>query len=411
MSKFEFTRFLYLKDEVILSFVISLLEKKNLHECYFWLSEIYYSKYDIDNLLFKIYYDFYFVKNKLFKNYLDKKISLGKKNSFQKSIPFYTAIVKNMFLLDPDIHVFLNRQKGLAISHRDSIEKTNYKAPVFKGRKPNFLDNIDPKFTTIFRLLHKKMIGDIYIEICSIFNCDNNKNMFKDLLDAFTLYRKNISCFIDCSDYNDFQHSYDYKHRLLAYLVDFNIKLNSDKKENSEKKKKLYVLPTDYEIEQLKNTDISLPPREFVDSKGNKHLINDVRKTLPSKRHFSVHKDLLCFNFVRKYMDTKEVCDKYYYNWEYYASTCERWRERMENYNVTFKEKYSKENKEFNFICFQDDDTLEDFYEHYGYEPDEQSRETCKKSFSDVYGVEYSVNKLLKNLFNYTGDYDKELLF
>ena len=37
------TRFLYMGDEVICSFLECLLKRKDLKECYFWISEYYYS--------------------------------------------------------------------------------------------------------------------------------------------------------------------------------------------------------------------------------------------------------------------------------------------------------------------------------------------------------------------------------
>ena len=56
-----FTRYLYNDDEVVLTFIESLLSKKELTECYFWISEYYKSGFEVEtwNLLWKIYYDFY----------------------------------------------------------------------------------------------------------------------------------------------------------------------------------------------------------------------------------------------------------------------------------------------------------------------------------------------------------------
>ena len=40
MSKFVLTRYLYIFDEVAISFVSCLLKKKSLQECYYWLSGV-----------------------------------------------------------------------------------------------------------------------------------------------------------------------------------------------------------------------------------------------------------------------------------------------------------------------------------------------------------------------------------
>lgn len=53
------TRFLYPKDEVEISLLIALLQKKPLNECIFWACELIYSGFDITQLIWSIYYDFY----------------------------------------------------------------------------------------------------------------------------------------------------------------------------------------------------------------------------------------------------------------------------------------------------------------------------------------------------------------
>ena len=54
------TRYLYIKEEVEMSLVASLLERKSLDECYFWLDELVESGFDVRQLIWKIFYDFYF---------------------------------------------------------------------------------------------------------------------------------------------------------------------------------------------------------------------------------------------------------------------------------------------------------------------------------------------------------------
>ena len=54
----QFTRYLYLYEEVELSLLLSLLNKQNLDRVLFWCYELYYSTYenDIFPFLFKIYF-------------------------------------------------------------------------------------------------------------------------------------------------------------------------------------------------------------------------------------------------------------------------------------------------------------------------------------------------------------------
>ena len=57
----QLSRYLYIIDEVILTFITSLLNKRTIEECLFWFSEFYYSGYEEDSwyLLGSIYKDYY----------------------------------------------------------------------------------------------------------------------------------------------------------------------------------------------------------------------------------------------------------------------------------------------------------------------------------------------------------------
>ena len=58
------TRFLFMSDEVILTFLETVLKSSDLCECYYWISEYYYSGYQRKTwqLLLQIFYDFYAIK-------------------------------------------------------------------------------------------------------------------------------------------------------------------------------------------------------------------------------------------------------------------------------------------------------------------------------------------------------------
>jgi hypothetical protein len=69
-SSIQFTRYLYLKDEVKLSILISLLKKND--EALFWAYEFYYSgfKDELWDFIWTIYYDFYASLNPNFKTFI-----------------------------------------------------------------------------------------------------------------------------------------------------------------------------------------------------------------------------------------------------------------------------------------------------------------------------------------------------
>ena len=72
-SDLVFTRYLYVKDEVRISLLVSILNKSD--DSIFWAYEIYYSgfKTELLNLIWKIYYDFFATLNPTFEQYLLKK--------------------------------------------------------------------------------------------------------------------------------------------------------------------------------------------------------------------------------------------------------------------------------------------------------------------------------------------------
>ena len=72
-SKITFTRYLYIKDEVQLALLVSILNKSE--KSLFWAYELYYSGFHVElfNLLWKIYFDFYYTLNPGFYKYFTKK--------------------------------------------------------------------------------------------------------------------------------------------------------------------------------------------------------------------------------------------------------------------------------------------------------------------------------------------------
>ena len=92
MAKLILTRFLYIYDEVCISFITSLLKQNSLDECYFWISELYLSGFHEQSweLIWFTYYDFYYIHHHLFEEYLSKKQSINDLKSI-------LSVVKNMF--------------------------------------------------------------------------------------------------------------------------------------------------------------------------------------------------------------------------------------------------------------------------------------------------------------------------
>jgi len=96
--KIIFTRYLYVKDEVMLTLIMSILGK---HESsVFWAYELYYSGFENElfNLLWKIYFDFYYTLNPSFYDYFIKKQIVLKYILFFKPSKYIINVKTNQFI-------------------------------------------------------------------------------------------------------------------------------------------------------------------------------------------------------------------------------------------------------------------------------------------------------------------------
>jgi hypothetical protein len=99
---------------------------------------------------------------------------------------------------------------------------------------------------------------------------------------------------------------------------------------------------------------------------------------LPQKGKTRLHLNRVCkYNIRRQYNELFESsCQDYqvqlWYHWIYYASRSPYWLDLVEDYGGV-------PNDEKQDIDFPNDDLLEAFYEHWGLEPDEQSKDLHSK--------------------------------
>jgi len=94
------------------------------------------------------------------------------------------------------------------------------------------------------------------------------------------------------------------------------------------------------------------------------------RKVLPAMAKHAIDSDnyLTLFQLPR---DSADIKDVYLNNWLYHASFTPLWDQRIRVHNGTVKDRD---------VVFATDDDIEEFYEKYGLEPDEQKTEVQQKS-------------------------------
>lgn len=124
---------------------------------------------------------------------------------------------------------------------------------------------------------------------------------------------------------------------------------------------------------------ISVMTEEEIETQKDINTINGSLHTiLERKRKYGVENtglELLGYN-----TDMDEKQHNMWFNWEYYAYQVPLWKKRIEQY----KGKPSSTE-----IIFPDEESAEDFYQKYSFEPDEQKTETNRKAINTIDCIDY----------------------
>ena len=335
MSKPALTRYLYLYDEVVLSFLTCLLEKTSINECNFWFSEIYFSGFKDQawGLLMFIYFDFYFINNIDFISFLDKKYE-------DFDLKSALIVIKNLYNMKSDSFVFLTRQ------YNSQIKKINH---IFRGKKPTWLLKYPLKYHKFFRYLKNKN----FLNAVSCLPEEINDELYECFGMFFEIPNqeiKNIQMVLNKTYYRNDGHKLWALTSLLIFQSDF----------YKNKKKILYL---------GNNNKIYDSLVAFNDDK-----INPVYTTLKHKRLYTIHPLVSCFYLSRdEFLENNDNMNSCFFDdWIYYAFNSPIWENRICSYDILLSDSEKK-------IEFKHDDELEDFHKHYGYELDEQSKEVQNK--------------------------------
>ena len=351
------TRFLFMADEVILTFIENLLNQRDLKECYFWLTEYYYSGFRKNTwqLLWKIFYDFYAIQYPKLEGYIHKEYQVWQK---KREIISLLNIISLFFQRNASSDVFLARH---ALPRR---KKTS-------GRPPKWLKDFPPHLKAILLSIHHQDVNGIAYHIEEI-NAPDLHNLI-------------------CAYFTKVRHIKIGKGALSTYM---------------NKKHILWALI----LHLYRHESNIIIDDQFLPAVVPEHIawvkeINDknihpLYKTLSKKRLYSISDTIGCFNLKRFDKRCPNMKQLLGFHWEYFASYSSLWRKR-------FRFHHAKRDKTKFEMRFKTDDNLEAFGEKYNYEPDEQSNETQNKSIleikkrpprdwvKDIFHIEY----YRKNLF------------
>ena len=339
----KFTRFLYNDEEVKLSLITSILNKKNILECYFWFSELYFSKLDVCDIIWEIYFDYYALINPKLEHYISKKINEWRENNRFEVLLY---VIKNLHIAKHDCRVFLLRQ--ISVSN-DLCQKH-----IYSNCKSKIIKQYANKYHPLLLSIKNKEWIDICYYLNKIFKNTNKESSYEIyhtilsylLKDDHSLFESFVDLWKIRTDRRDFHFILKMVCRLLLKTSCVSVK-------------SVYVSPLKEDIEEIKSLEESVVP---------------IYKTLPNRRWFKIDQNIGSFDLTRFSIPNYKNEN---YNWEYYASFTPLWKDRIEEFNANV-------NHANKTVEFDDDETLERFYEKYGYELDEQSKEVQDYSMLEI---------------------------
>jgi hypothetical protein len=338
-----FTRYLYIKNEVKIALFTSLLER-NEEKSLFWAFELYYSEFEKDllDLIWNIYFDCYCPLNPTFSTFLREnlaKLEKSKKNEEKRET---ISLIINNFLIRPySLDVFLLTQKS----------------------------NKNDKFTT--KLTLTSLLNERNYEELSKYILQTPENKLKTLMEKIIEYFEK---------------------------TDENIKKSEEmqKFEKVYKKTKKTVPPQKivlsltfslyYQIQKVKmgkNIILNLNVDEIAGLKNYETIVATKElphyKILPRAYVYQIDSgNYLSLLGVKR--EQEETMNIYCYNWLYHASFSPIWLERIQKYGG----KIDYDRQTVKFQEDPNDDLMQEFYGQFGYEPDEQTRETQEKSIQPL---------------------------
>lgn len=325
-----FTRYLYVKDEVCVALLLAILNKND--SATYWAYELYYSGFhnELFTLLWQIYYDFFATLNAEFAIYFSKKHKEWLKNADDTIV---SSIVQCLLYRPFNTDVFFLRK--LTSSFQIDVEYIE-DATIYSMLE-HWLNKNDYRSLGQWILYENKDIGvmDIYSHCLNIFT--------KKGLKITNKLTKDLSYIMDSKPICE-------KVILLSSIMTLFSKLAQLKKGRA-----LYITA-------LKE-DIAV----FQQPTGVAHY-----RILSEAAIYSIDesKRLSLFKLKRNKYNLNEM---YWYSWEYYASFSPLWFQRIREHRG-YVDYVNKK------VAFIDDDDLQQFYDVYGLEPDEQPKAVQERS-------------------------------
>ena len=325
-----FTRYLYIKDEVKIALLISILNKSD--DAIFWAYELYYSgnKNELIEFIWQIYYDFFATQNPTFAAYLSTKLS----KEGLKEDRLISSIVQNLLIRNYNTDVFLLRtiSEQFISELKETISvRTLLLNEDYRGLASHILNNKERK-------LEEEI--EIYKSALNYFKLTNQEKRIKDLINE--LSNKGNSSTI-----------------LLANIMSL-ININMNKKGIN-----FYVRVDPEEVVQYETIEASAEIKSYrILRHGCTAKIENNWANLFEGFRNQIHN----FKEKEKYNEwtARAAVEKYSDNWLYHAAFSPEWFARIR----LCKGYIDYVNQKVRFIS---DDWEDQFNNQFNLEPDEQS--------------------------------------
>ena len=375
-SNIVFTRYLYLKDEVKLALLVSLLKKSD--DAIFWAYELYYSgfKTELFEFIWHIYYVFYATLNPSFEAYL-----LNKRNEMLKDEKLVSAIVQDLIIRPFNTDVFF-----LNVICKTFEIECKYSEPILK-KCMLYTSHLYDQLMIWIDTHDYKSIAQFILNDKNVKN-KGNKNNLNPIFTNEYIYGYTIDAFL--STFKDLKLA---KKRLQK---EFN---NGEKSDLVLLAKIMTLFSLKEKLVKGKNFYITISPEEIVQYETI-DANNDLRayRILQTACICGIDdlKHLSLFKLERDKLN-KSLTDLYNDKWLYQASFSPLWFDRIKRHRGYVD--YTKQTVEF-----VDEDLQQSFFTKYGYEPDEQPINIKEKSIMAIEKVNnwtsfyntYNQNNLFK---------------
>jgi len=341
LSKYCLTRFLYAKDEVILSLVHAFLEKKDCMECYYWAFELFYSGENVFDVLWTIYFDFYAELNPKLESYMRKK---QLEYQTYKRIEPIAAIIRNVYASNPTDTVFMLRQYILSNGPPTKI---------FKGRPPKWALQHELPFRIWLMSIEKRCPENIAYYTKQIVDTWTADIAFQHLMLYFTKTLGLVEKPEKLEEYWDTRPYPCDMHAILSTIVTLSMPADYLPKRN------IYILPTNEDLTWIMQSE---------------QICCTPDKLFGVRRVYHINANIGAFQLSRNTLDYVDASRNH---WEYYSAYSLLWNNRVTMCQGVL-DHLSRS------IVFSNDDMLEKYYSLFGYEFDEQPLIVQNKSISPV---------------------------